>query len=166
MTIGQSMLPEFDNEMQGTRKTLERVPDEKWGWKPHEKSGTVGWMASHIATMPDWIGVTLKTDELDYAPVNGPAYQPPKIENRQQLLAEFERCRPDERMDPAGRGKENLHDAEDRVHSRNGAEPHYSPSSTTDGVLPLAGNSRARPLRTKRGRSGTSGCGGQLNFLT
>jgi uncharacterized damage-inducible protein DinB len=91
MTIGQSMLPEFDNEMQGTRKTLERVPDEKWGWKPHEKSGTVGWMASHIATMPDWIGVTLKTDELDYAPVNGPAYQLPKIENRQQLLAEFDK---------------------------------------------------------------------------
>jgi uncharacterized damage-inducible protein DinB len=91
MTIGQSMLPEFDQEMQNTRKTLERVPDDKWGWKPHEKSGTVGWMSSHIATMPGWIGVTIKTDELDYAPVNGPAYVPPKIENRQQLLAEFDK---------------------------------------------------------------------------
>jgi uncharacterized damage-inducible protein DinB len=91
MTIGQSMLPEFDQEMQGTRKVLERVPDDKWGWKPHEKSGTVGWLAAHVATMPGWIGMTLTTDELDYAPVNGPAYEPPKIENRQQLLAEFDK---------------------------------------------------------------------------
>src|SRR5580693_1758867 len=91
MTIGQSMLGEFDQEMQNTRKTLERVPDEKWNWKPHEKSGTVGWLAGHIATMPGWIGMTLQTEELDYAPVGGPSYEPPKIENRQQLLAEFDK---------------------------------------------------------------------------
>jgi len=42
MTIGQTMLGEFDEEMKNTRKVLERVPDEKWNWKPHEKSGTVG----------------------------------------------------------------------------------------------------------------------------
>jgi uncharacterized damage-inducible protein DinB len=91
MTIGQSMLGEFDQEMAGTRKTLERVPEQKWNWKPHDKSGTVGWLAGHIATMPGWITVTLQTDQLDYAPVGGPAYEPPKIENRQQLLAEFDK---------------------------------------------------------------------------
>jgi uncharacterized damage-inducible protein DinB len=91
MTIGQSMLPEFDQEMQNTRKVLERAADEKWGWKPHEKSGTVGWLAGHVATMPGWIGMTLQTEELDYAPVDGPSYEPPKIENRQQLLAEFDK---------------------------------------------------------------------------
>jgi uncharacterized damage-inducible protein DinB len=91
MTIGQSLLPEFDQEMQNTRKTLERLPDENWGWKPHAKSGTAGWMAGHIASMPGWIGMTIKTDELDYAPVNGPAYEPPKLENRKQLLAEFDK---------------------------------------------------------------------------
>jgi len=91
MTIGQSILPEFDQEMAGTRKTLERVPDQHWNWKPHDKSGTVGWLASHIATMPSWTTVTLQTEQLDYAPVDGPGYQPPKIENRQQLLAEFDK---------------------------------------------------------------------------
>lgn len=91
MTIGQSMLPEFDQEMQNTRKTLERCPDEKWNWKPHEKSGTVGWLAGHVATMVGWIPVTLTTAELDYAPVNGPSFQPPKIENRKELLAEFDK---------------------------------------------------------------------------
>lgn len=91
MTIGQSMLPEFDQEMQNTRKTLERVPDEKWNWKPHEKSGTTGWLAAHIATMPGWVSVTINTQELDYAPVDGPSYQPPKIDNRKELLAEFDK---------------------------------------------------------------------------
>jgi uncharacterized damage-inducible protein DinB len=91
MTIGQMMLGEFDQEMQNTRKTLERCPDDKWNWKPHEKSGTVGWLAGHVATMPGWIPVTLTTDQLDYAPVDGPAYTPPKTDNRKELLAEFDK---------------------------------------------------------------------------
>ena len=61
MTIGQSMLPEFDQEMQSTRKVLERCPDEKWNWKPHDKSGTLGWLAGHVATMVDWLPYTIKT---------------------------------------------------------------------------------------------------------
>ncbi len=91
MTIGQMMLGEFDQEMQNTRKTLERCPDDKWNWKPHDKSGTVGWLAGHIATMPGWTAVTLTTDQLDYAPVDGPAYQPPKTDNRKELLAVFDK---------------------------------------------------------------------------
>ncbi len=91
MTIGQMMLGEFDQEMQNTRKTLERCPDEKWNWKPHEKSGTLGWLAGHVATMVSWLPTTLNTEELDYAPVGGPAYQPPKIENRKGLLVEFDK---------------------------------------------------------------------------
>ena len=91
MTIGNMMLGEFDQEMQNTRKVLERCPDEKWNWKPHDKSGTVGWYAGHIATMPGWTAVTLNTEQLDYAPVDGPAYTPPKIENHNQALAEFDK---------------------------------------------------------------------------
>jgi len=91
MTIGQMMLGEFDQEMQNTRKTLVRCPDEKWNWKPHEKSGTVGWLAGHIATMPGWVAMTINTEELDYAPVDGPSYQPPKIENKRALLTELDK---------------------------------------------------------------------------
>jgi uncharacterized damage-inducible protein DinB len=91
MTIGQSLLPEFDQEMQNTRKTLERAPEEKWNWKPHDKSGTVEWLASHIATMPGWTAMTLSSQEFDYAPVGAPAYQPPKINNRKELLAVFDK---------------------------------------------------------------------------
>ena len=91
MAIAQMMLPEFDQEMDNTRRTLALVPDDQWNWKPHEKSGTVGWLASHIATMPGWTAMTINTDQFDYAPPGGSSYQPPKIENKRDLLAEFEK---------------------------------------------------------------------------
>lgn len=91
MTIGQMMLAEFDEEMKNTRKTLERCPDDKWDWKPHEKSGTLGWLAGHVGTVPEWITMTINTRELDYAPVGGPSYEPPKITNRKELLAAFDK---------------------------------------------------------------------------
>ena len=97
MTIGQSMLAEFDQEMQNTRKMLERVPEEKWNWKPHEKSGTVGWLAGHVAHLPDWLATTIKLDQFDYAPVNGPQYTLPKIDNRTELLAVFDKTSADAR---------------------------------------------------------------------
>ena len=91
MTIGQSLLPEFEQEMQNTRKVLERCPDEKWNWKPHEKSGTLGWLAGHVANMVSWLPYTIQTEELDYAPVGGPSWEPPKITNRKEALAEFDK---------------------------------------------------------------------------
>jgi uncharacterized damage-inducible protein DinB len=91
MSMGQSLLPEFDQEMSNTRKVLERVPDEKWSWKPHEKSGSLGWLATHVATIPEWLTMTMNTEELDYAPVGGPSYEPPKVDNRAQMLAAFEK---------------------------------------------------------------------------
>src|SRR6266404_4913413 len=92
MTIGQSMLGEFDEEMKNTRKTLERVPDENWSWKPHEKSGTLGWLAGHVATLPGWATMTINTEEFDYAPVSGKSsYEQPKTENRKDVLAAFDK---------------------------------------------------------------------------
>ncbi len=102
MTIGQSMLPEFDQEMQNTRKILERVPDDKWSWKPHEKSGTVGWLAGHVAMLPGWATITIQTEQLDYAPVGGPAFQLPKMENRKDLLAVFDKNAAEARAALAG----------------------------------------------------------------
>ena len=107
MTIGQSMLAEFDEEMKNTRKVLERCPDEKWNWKPHEKSGTLGWLAMHVGTVPEWITMTINTEELDYAPVDGPSYTPPKIENREQLLAAFDKAAAEARQ-----ALENVSDAD------------------------------------------------------
>jgi uncharacterized damage-inducible protein DinB len=92
MSIGESLLPEYDQEMQSTRTALERIPEKNWSWKPHEKSGSLGWLAGHIATVPEWITMTLRTGEFDYAPAGTPAYEPPKMENRAQLLATFDKA--------------------------------------------------------------------------
>src|SRR5205823_8715673 len=69
MKLSDTMLPEFDQEMANTRKTLERVPDEKFSWKPHEKSTSLGGLATHLANIPSWTANTFDRDELDIAPV-------------------------------------------------------------------------------------------------
>ncbi len=64
MSISQGLLPEFDQEMAGTRKTLERVPEGKTEWQPHPKSMTLGRLAGHLAELPVWIVETMQRDEL------------------------------------------------------------------------------------------------------
>ena len=70
MALRDALLPEFDHEMATTRRLLERVPDAELGWKPHERSMTLGRLAAHIANLPYWCSVTLETTvfELDSLP--------------------------------------------------------------------------------------------------
>ncbi|MCX7877580.1 MAG: DinB family protein [Ignavibacteria bacterium] len=67
MSISQFLINELKSESESTQALLERVPLEKSGWKPHEKSMTLGRLASHIAEIPAWIPVTIEMDELDFA---------------------------------------------------------------------------------------------------
>ncbi|HSP34954.1 MAG TPA: DinB family protein [Thermoanaerobaculia bacterium] len=67
MTIAQSLLAEFDKEMATTRKLLERVPESKAAWKPHEKSMPLGKLAIHVASLPNWIGRIEQFDVFDPA---------------------------------------------------------------------------------------------------
>lgn len=97
MSLKDILLPEFDMEMDSTRRTLERVPDDKFGWKPHEKSGTLGWMASHVATLPHWAKITMDQDSLDIAPAGGPTFVLPTPANRQELLELFDKNRAEAR---------------------------------------------------------------------
>jgi uncharacterized damage-inducible protein DinB len=90
MMISQSLLPEFDREMANLRKTLERVPEDKPDFAPHAKSMTLATLAAHLAEMPMWANMTLAQDEVDVAPPGGPAYQPPVMTTRKDLLATFD----------------------------------------------------------------------------
>jgi uncharacterized damage-inducible protein DinB len=91
MSLNQMLLAEFDNEMKGTRQTLERVPDDKFSWKPHAKSMELGRLSSHIAELPGWILQVFEKDSLDINPPGGSGYKPPHITSRQQLLELFDR---------------------------------------------------------------------------
>lgn len=90
----QVFLKELDAESLTTRKMLERVPADKFDWKPHPKSMTLRQLATHVAELPSWIAMTLTTDELDFA--NNP-YTPEVINSTGELLAYFERTLADGR---------------------------------------------------------------------
>jgi uncharacterized damage-inducible protein DinB len=91
MALNEALLPEFDHEMANTRKSLERVPDDKFDWKPHAKSMTVRQLAVHLALFPSWMTETLERASLDYAPPGAPPYQPPAVNSRKELLEIFDR---------------------------------------------------------------------------
>ena len=91
MSISQTLLPEFDHEMAGVRRSIERVPDEKLGWKPHEKSMTMGRLATHLAEIPTWAVHTVDQDILDLAPPGAPPYQPPTVGTCEEVLALFDK---------------------------------------------------------------------------
>jgi uncharacterized damage-inducible protein DinB len=91
MGISDGLVMEFDHEMAGTRKTLERVPDDKFGWKPHDKSGTMGWLAGHLANLPGWAASAINEDSLDLAPGGVQIQPPPPPKNRKELLELFDK---------------------------------------------------------------------------
>lgn len=71
MNRRDELLEEFDQEMAVTRRVLERVPDEKGPWKPHEKSFSLEHLAQLVSWMPGWIGQTLRETSLDLATAGG-----------------------------------------------------------------------------------------------
>ena len=67
MTLPEKLLAEFDHEMAVTRKYLERIPEGALSWRPHEKSMTLGQLATHLAMLPRMAVVVLTTDSFDLA---------------------------------------------------------------------------------------------------
>jgi uncharacterized damage-inducible protein DinB len=93
MPLSHTLLPEFDLEMGKTRATLERLPEDKLSWKPHERSMTLGRLASHLAEIPWWAAVTMQQDSLDIAPAGEPAHQAANLQSRAEILELFDRNR-------------------------------------------------------------------------
>ncbi len=81
------LVKEMEQEAQTTRKMLERVPNDKYDWKPHEKSMTIQRLATHIAELPGWVKMAFTTSELDFAKSD---YKPKLVNNTEELLAFFE----------------------------------------------------------------------------
>jgi uncharacterized damage-inducible protein DinB len=88
MTMSQALLPEFDSEMRLTRKALERVPDDKFDWKPHAKSMAMGRLAGHLAELPGFATAIITTDEVNF---DKGEYKPAAVANRADVLALFDK---------------------------------------------------------------------------
>ncbi len=108
MSISASLLPEFDQEMANTRKALERIPDDKFDWKPHEKSGAMGWLATHLANLPSWAVLTIKQDSLDLAPPGGGSFRIEPKNSRREILEDFDKNVAAARAAIAGASDEEL----------------------------------------------------------
>jgi uncharacterized damage-inducible protein DinB len=92
MAICDSILPEFDNEMAITRKTLDRVPEDRPDWKPHEKSMALGRLAGHLAELPSFVSMILRDDSFNMRPAGGgPSRQPLVMTSRKELLEAFDK---------------------------------------------------------------------------
>jgi uncharacterized damage-inducible protein DinB len=75
MTIIESLIREFKNEAQTTRKHFERLPNDKLDWRPHEKSFTAGGLASHIVECISWADSIFNLDEFVFDPATYKRYQ-------------------------------------------------------------------------------------------
>lgn len=87
MQIRDLLLPEFDLELDKTRKTLERVPEDKPDFKPHEKSMPMSRLAGHLAQLPIFGMMIVTLPELDFATAG---MRPLVMESREQLLRAFD----------------------------------------------------------------------------
>jgi len=88
MQIIPLLMKEMEQEAAVTRKMLERVPEDKWDWKPHEKSMTMKQLTVHIAELPSWVKMALTTSELDFANMD---WTPTEVNSNAELLAIFEK---------------------------------------------------------------------------
>ena len=104
MPIVDALLPEYDHELATTRRLLERVPEADFGWKPHEKSMTLGQLAGHVANLPFWLYATMTGDFYDLTAGDKEATLAAP-ETRQELLETFD--------DKAKKGRASLAAATD-----------------------------------------------------
>jgi uncharacterized damage-inducible protein DinB len=86
MAVSEELLEEFDSEMASARRTLERIPQDKLDWKPHEKSMSLGRLAGHVAELPGFGATIVRTDFLDLS--QRPAGQKPLVAESQKHVLE------------------------------------------------------------------------------
>lgn len=122
MTILQLLQKELEQEAQTTRKMLAKVPEDKYDWKPHAKSMSLLNLATHVAELPSWIGMTLNTSELDFA--KNP-YEPVGIKDTLQLVEYFEKNLKDGKEQLSAANEEQL----DHMWTLRNGDEIYSTSS-------------------------------------
>jgi uncharacterized damage-inducible protein DinB len=108
MKISDLFLSEFDQEMKTARATLERIPEDKLSWKPHDKSMPLDRLAGHVAELAGWAVPTILQDSLDFMPPGGQPFEPTIAKSRKQVLEIFDKNRDESRKAIAGASDEHM----------------------------------------------------------
>jgi len=90
MALKDALLAEYDHEMAATRKLLERIPDDKLTWKPHDKSRSLGALGQHLAHLPNWGALILERFKVDLVDVPSFGDEPA---SRTAILSAFDDSR-------------------------------------------------------------------------
>ena len=92
MKIAEFLREELDREVDRSRRALEQVPEGKYDWKPHDKSMIFGYLANMVATIPLWITMEIKQDELDVAPADGSKFEQKWMETSEAFLEALDKA--------------------------------------------------------------------------
>lgn len=90
MSINDLLLSELDEEVKASRAVLERVPEEKLDWRPHERSMPLGRLATHLAELLMWATKAIELDELDIAPPGEPPKTAAVADSVPEIMAMLE----------------------------------------------------------------------------
>jgi uncharacterized damage-inducible protein DinB len=108
MKLAEVFAAQLEREAVVSRRALERVPEGRQDWKPHEKSMAFGYLSTLVATMPAWIAMTVSQDELDLNPPGGSGYKPAAWSTTAELLQVHDRSVADGRKALEGTTEEHL----------------------------------------------------------
>jgi uncharacterized damage-inducible protein DinB len=97
MKLTEFLLAELDREVERSRRALEQVPEGKYDWKPHEKSMIFGYLVNMVATIPLWITMEIRQDELDVAPADGGKMEQKRMDTSAELLKALDKAAADAR---------------------------------------------------------------------
>ncbi len=100
-TVGITLFTELEAEVKASRKCLERIPESLFGWKPHEKSMAMGYLALLVAEIPKWMGTIVRDSEIDFA-----TYKHLQPKTTAELVAHF-----DENLEAARKALTGVADA-------------------------------------------------------
>lgn len=90
MKLTEFFLAQLEREVASTRRALERVPEGRNDWKPHEKSMPLGYLAALVASMPSWIDFMVNRDELDITSLEGAKFKPQETQTSRELVQLFD----------------------------------------------------------------------------
>src|SRR5579863_530422 len=86
MKMTDLFVAQLEAEAGRTRRALERVPEGREDWKPHEKSMALGRLAMLVATMPSWLPMIINRDDLDLNPPGGSNYSQRPLHTSAELV--------------------------------------------------------------------------------